>query len=185
VARGGPGRGGPLAQPITLDISGPVTLDILVHNLGRTSLLTSENGQRKGLVANPTLDGAQLTGWKIYSMPLDDPAQLPASTKSSPSTGPTFYSGTFNITEPGETYLDMTKFHFGVVWVNGHNLGRYWEVGSTRALYLPSPWQKKGENQITVLELGPAPETPEIAGVTNMIETPGTAIRTLWTGATQ
>jgi beta-galactosidase len=177
----GPGRGPAPAQPITLDISGPCTLDILVHNLGRNSLLTSENGQRRGLVANPTLDGAAVTGWKIYSMPLDNPDQLPASTKTSSATGPTFFSGTFNIADPGETYLDMSNFHFGVVWVNGHNLGRYWDVGTSRAIYLPSPWQKKGENQITVLELGPAPATPEISGVMNMVETPATQIKPLWT----
>jgi beta-galactosidase len=113
-------------------------------------------------------------------MPMDDPAQLPASSTPSASTGPTFYSGTFNITDPGETYLDVSNFHFGVVWVNGHNLGRYWEVGTTRAIYLPSPWQKKGENQVTILELGPAPAKPEIAGVMNMIETPATRIGPLW-----
>jgi hypothetical protein len=179
---GGPGRGAaPAGQPISIDVSGPATLDIIVHNLGRTSLTRSVNGERKGLSTNPTLSGTALTGWKIYSMPLDDPAQLPASTKGSLSTGPTFYEGTFNVSATGETYLDMSNFHFGVVWVNGHNLGRYWEVGSTRALYLPSPWQKQGENKITVLELGPAPTTTKIAGVTKMVETPGTALRTLWT----
>jgi beta-galactosidase len=179
-ARGG-GRGGPPApQTISIDVSGPATLDILVHNLGRASLTRSENGQRKGLMTNPTLSGTALSGWKIYSMPLDDPAQLPASTNVSASTAPTFYEGSFNLSETGETYLDMTGFHFGVVWVNGHNLGRYWEVGTTRALYLPSVWQKQGANKITVLELGPAPASTKIAGVTNMIETPGTPIKTLW-----
>jgi beta-galactosidase GanA len=68
-----------------------------------------------------------------------------------------------------------------VVWVNGHNLGRYWEVGPSRALYLPSTWQKAGENQITVLELGPAPAATEIAGVANMPETELKAIEPLWT----
>lgn len=178
--RGGPGRGPVPAATIPMDFTGPCTVDILVHNLGRTSLLTSEAGQRKGLSINPTLDGTAISGWKIYSMPLDNPADLPASAKVSESTGPTFYSGTFNIDETGETMLDMTNFHFGVVWVNGHNLGRYWEVGTTRSLYLPSPWQKKGENQITILELGPAPKTLEIAAEPKMIETPATRLAPLW-----
>ncbi len=79
----------------------------------------------------------------------------------------------------------MSNFHFGVVWVNGHNLGRYWEVGASRAIYLPSPWEKKGENQITVLELGPAPAKSTIVGVKNMVETPLKAIQPFWSGAAQ
>jgi beta-galactosidase len=41
----------------------------------------------------------------------------------------------------------------GMVWVNGHNLGRFWEVGPQQTLYLPAEWQKKGVNEIEVLEL--------------------------------
>ncbi len=190
---GGPGRGAaasrgaapatraaPAAATTALDASGPCTVDILVHNLGRNSLLTSEAGQRKGLMANPTLDGVALTGWKIYSLPLEDPSMLPSSSTVSSATGPTFYSGTFNVNDVGETYLDMSKWHFGVVWVNGHNLGRYWDVGSSRAIYLPSVWEKKGENEITVLELGPGPAAAEISGVANMVETPATRVGPLW-----
>jgi beta-galactosidase len=67
--------------------------------------------------------------------------------------------------------------------VNGHNLGRYWEVGASRSIYLPSPWQKNGENQITVLELGPAPAKTAIAGVTKMVETPLKPIQPFWSAA--
>jgi beta-galactosidase len=174
------GRGGRGAAPLTVDESGPCTLDILVHNLGRNSLIRDGTNERKGLITNPSLNGTPITGWKIYSLPLDDPGQLPASTKVSGATGPTFYTGTINISDPGETYLDMSNFHFGAVWVNGHNLGRYWEVGASRAIYLPSPWQKKGENQITILELGPAPAKTTITGVMNMVETPLRPIQPLW-----
>jgi beta-galactosidase len=180
----GRGRGGPAAAPLSVDVAGPATLDILVHNLGRNSLIRSGDNERKGLISNPSLNGTPLTGWQIYSLPLDDPAQLPPSDKTSASTGPTFYTGTFNISEPGETYLDMSNFHFGVVWVNGHNLGRYWDVGASRCIYLPSPWEKQGENQITVLELGPAPAQPSITGVPNMIETPTRPIQPLWSSNT-
>jgi beta-galactosidase len=188
--RGGPGRAGgggaagAAAGGIAVDTDGPCTLDILVHSLGRNSLIRDGTNERKGLVANPSLNGTPLTGWQIFSLPLDDPAQLPAATKS-PAAGPTFYTGTFTLNERGETYLDMSNFHFGVVWVNGHNLGRYWEVGASRAIYLPSPWQKAGENQVTVLELGRPPENPSIAGVKTMVETPLRPIQPLWTVAAQ
>jgi beta-galactosidase len=178
------GRGSSYSVDVNQD--GPCTLDILVHNLGRNSLPVDMVGSKKGLSANPKLDGTALTGWQIYSLPLDDPSSLPAAKDAAAGaapTGPTFYTGTFNLRSLGETYLDMTKWHFGVVWVNGHNLGRYWDVGATQAIYLPSSWQKVGANQITVLELGKPPETAQIQGVANMIETPSTPIGPLWVAA--
>jgi beta-galactosidase len=163
---------------------GPCTLDILVHNLGRTSSPINQAASRKGLNANPSLDGKPLTGWKIYSLPLDDPDQLPsydaAKNTGGAPTGPTFYGGSFTLDNLGETYLDMSDWHFGVVWVNGHNLGRYWDVGPTRAVYLPSVWQKKGENDIEVLELGTPPKSAEVKGVTKMVETPATTFKPFW-----
>jgi beta-galactosidase len=41
----------------------------------------------------------------------------------------------------------------GIVFVNGHNLGRYWHIGPQQTLYLPSVWLKKGRNEIEVFEL--------------------------------
>jgi beta-galactosidase len=47
----------------------------------------------------------------------------------------------------------MSNWGKGVVWVNGHNLGRYWNIGPQQSLYLPAEWLKKGRNEIVVLEL--------------------------------
>ncbi len=157
---------------ITLNHPGACTLDILVHNIGRTSSPFKQDTGRKGLQEDPRLDGKALQGWQMFSLPLDDPTPLIGSgpAASTMPTGPSLFHGTFNVAEPGETYLDMRPWHFGLVWVNGHNLGRYWEVGGNRSLYLPSAWEKKGENQIIVLELGPAPRNPQVQGSTNMVE---------------
>ncbi len=73
VGGGGRGRGGPGATPMTVDESGACTLDILVHNLGRNSLIRSGDAEKKGLITNPSLNGTAITGWKIYSLPLEDP----------------------------------------------------------------------------------------------------------------
>ena len=163
---------GPQSFQIPLDHTGPCTLDILVHNLGRTSSPFNQGTSRKGLNENPTLNGTALTGWTIFSLPLDDPKiELDQSLKT-PQTSPMFYTGNFTLDNVGETYLDMRNWHFGVVWVNGHNLGRYWDVGASRSLYLPSVWQKAGTNQITILELRQPPTNPEIKGMTTMMEEP-------------
>jgi beta-galactosidase len=63
-----------------------------------------------------------------------------------------FFKGTFTLTNTGDTYLDMSNFRKGMVWVNGHNLGRYWEIGPQKRLYCPAPWLKKGENEMIVLD---------------------------------
>jgi beta-galactosidase len=47
----------------------------------------------------------------------------------------------------------MRKWGKGMVWINGHNLGRYWSIGPQQTLYVPAEWLKKGANSITVLEL--------------------------------
>jgi beta-galactosidase len=126
---------------------------------------------RKGLIADPSLDGQDLKGWDIFSLPMDPP-DTSTSTSNIVGDGPIFYTGTFHLNEVGETYLDMSNFSFGAVWVNGHNLGRFWDVGESRALYLPSVWQNAGDNQITVLEMGNRPQSPSIQGVTQMVTTP-------------
>ena len=73
----------------------------------------------------------------------------------------------------------MRNWNFGVVWVNGHNLGRYWDVGADRGLYLPSVWQNQGENQITILELAGPPKGTEIQGCANMVVERTTPVFTL------
>ena len=151
---------------VELNHPDPCTLDILVYNLGRNSVGINQSISRKGLIADPTLDGTPLKGWQIFSLPMENPDPAAATTDS---TGPAMYSGTFNLSETGETYLDMRNWHFGAAWVNGHNLGRFWDIGADRCLYLPSVWQKTGENQIVVMELGDPPAKPEIAGVKNLV----------------
>jgi beta-galactosidase GanA len=98
------------------------------------------------------------------------PPTAQAAPKGAPATAatvdaePMLYSGTFTVDQVGETYLDLRQWHMGVVYVNGHNLGRYWDVGADRGLYLPSVWQVRGKNQVTVLELGGPPTVAELSG---------------------
>ena len=59
----------------------------------------------------------------------------------------------------------MSKWGKGIVFVNGHNLGRYWNVGPQQALYLPGCWLKKGNNKIAVFEQINSQEQKEIKGI--------------------
>jgi beta-galactosidase len=61
--------------------------------------------------------------------------------------------GNFNLQETGDTYLDMRNWGKGCVWINGHNLGRYWQLGPQQTIYVPAEWLKKGNNEIIVFEM--------------------------------
>lgn len=162
---------GPDSSKIALNESGPVTLDILVHNLGRISVIVSAQSQdraRKGLLEGAWLDGKELEGWENYSLPMAHGTNFKAS--KSAHTGPTFYRGEFTVDQPASTFLDLRHWGFGAVWVNGHNLGRYWDRGAIRSLFLPSQFLKPGKNEIVVLELHDAPASPEISSGTKIIE---------------
>jgi len=108
-----------------------------------------------------------LTGWEMYSLPLESVTDVEPSNAA--HTGPTFYRGTFTLTDVGGSFLDMSQWGMGVAWVNGHNLGRFWDRGALRSLFVPRHWLKEGENEIVVLELHDAPATPEVTGGTEIV----------------
>uniref|UniRef100_A0A8B9U169 Beta-galactosidase n=1 Tax=Anas zonorhyncha TaxID=75864 RepID=A0A8B9U169_9AVES len=67
--------------------------------------------------------------------------------------GPAFFRGRLWIEhQPQDTFLKLQGWEKGVVFVNGHNLGRYWKIGPQETLYLPGPWLQKGNNEIVIFE---------------------------------
>ena len=96
---------------------------------------------------------------------MDRPSSLRfSSTNGDHSSGPAFYRGQFELNETGDTFLDMRGWGKGVVWVNGHALGRFWNLGPQRTLYLPAPWLRSGKNEIVIFGLV-APKSPTLRGV--------------------
>ncbi|MGC9940471.1 MAG: beta-galactosidase [Verrucomicrobiota bacterium] len=143
-------------------------LDILVEPMGRINF-GPEMADHKGLIPPVTLGGEILHGWEIFKLPLDD--QMLAGLKFSgqlpgPKT-PAFWRGTFNLETAGDTFLDLRHWGKGDLWVNGHCLGRYWNIGPTQSAYAPGCWLHEGTNEIVMLDLL-GPDKPEISG----LETP-------------
>ena len=67
---------------------------------------------------------------------------------------PSLYRGTFELMEePKDTFLHMKGWTKGVCFINGHNLGRYWNIGPQETLYLPAPWLNKGQNEVCSIHL--------------------------------
>lgn len=87
---------------------------------------------------------------------------------TSKMTGPGFFRGQFELKSLGDTFLDMRGWGKGYVWVNGHNLGRYWKIGPQQSLFLPATWLAEGDNQVVVLDLEPSANRT-LQGLTNQI----------------
>lgn len=130
-----------------------ITLDILVENLGRINFGPYLLKNKKGITEKVMLNDQELKGWKMYSLPFENINSI-AFKNSKPQAGaPVIRKGNFDLQSIGDTYLNMSNWGKGVVWVNGHNLGRYWQLGPQQSIYLPVEWLKKGKNEIVVLEL--------------------------------
>jgi len=145
-------------------------LDILIEAMGRVNY-GGHLHDRKGITESVQLDAGQgaveLTGWTVFSLPFDDSylAGLKYAAVDRPSAAPAVYRAAFELTETGDTYLDTRSWIKGMVWVNGHNLGRYWNIGPQQTLYVPSCWLKKGQNEILVLDILGGAEKLAVAGL--------------------
>lgn len=152
---------------LDIDIpAGPATLDLLVENGGRINYGALIPDNHKGITESVTLGDRELTGWDIYSLPMTDPTNLPLDGKA--GDGPTLYKGTFHVDKAGDSFLDMRGWSKGAVWINGHNLGRYWQIGPQQTLYVPGPWLRQGDNQIVVFEML-GTKSASVAGLTEPI----------------
>lgn len=142
-------------------------LDILVENMGRVNFGPYMQKQRKGIDGPVLINTRQHFGYDIYTLPLDNIDKLVfgqlnegafkgkdnnSSDIDEKVSGPSFYRYTFEADECCDTFINMEGFGKGCVFINGFNLGRFWEVGPQKALYLPGPLIRKGKNEIVVFE---------------------------------
>ncbi len=133
--------------------AGKVTLDILVENMGRINFGPFLLKNTKGITGKVLFAGAELKNWKMYSLPFSEVKALNFKGLAKADGTPIVRKGSFNLTEVADTYLDMSSWGKGSVWINGNNLGKYWGIGPQQTVYVPVEWLRKGKNDIVVLEL--------------------------------
>jgi beta-galactosidase len=153
--------------------NGTFTLDILVENTGRINFGPHLPDGRSGIVGSVSIGDHKLTKWQMYSLPMKSPDDISHWTKTenaSGAPGPAFHKGTFNLDKVADTYLDTSALSKGFVWVNGHNLGRTWDIGPQKSLFLPGPWLRQGENEVVVFDVTDLPAT-SLRGVSDPIWT--------------
>jgi len=133
----------------------PVTkgarLDILVENMGRVNYGPRMEQQRKGIDQCVQINGHMHNHWEIYPLPLDNISQVDFSGEYREHV-PAFYRFVFTVDEPGDTFLDFQGWGKGAAFVNGFPVGRFWEIGPQKRLYIPGPLLKEGENEIILFE---------------------------------
>ncbi|NUP98995.1 MAG: beta-galactosidase [Armatimonadetes bacterium] len=138
--------------PITLALApGPHRLEVLVEAMGRVNY-GPQLHDRKGITEGIRLGQQFLFGWSIFPLPLDDLTRLDWQPASG-AAGPVFCRGRFTVNEAHDTWLSLGGWRKGVAYVNGFNLGRYWDRGPQRSLYVPGSLLHPGENELVILEL--------------------------------
>jgi beta-galactosidase len=133
-------------------VANPV-LEILVEGMGRINY-SQFLIDRKGITDRVTLNSMTLMNWKVYNLPMDMKfVQDLKSTVSTLNKPGIFFKGSFSLVRPADTYFDVSNYKKGIIWVNGHNLGRYWDIGPQKRLYCPASWLKQGLNEILIFDL--------------------------------
>ncbi|WP_413666678.1 beta-galactosidase [Mucilaginibacter sp. Mucisp86] len=165
-------------------LSKPTKLRVFVEAMGRVNYGYYLH-DRKGLQGEVySIAGAKkimLKGWKHYSIPLGEgnPAFKYKAIGTVPTLNePAFYKGYFNAKSKRDFYLDMRWFKKGVAWINGHCLGRYWNIGPTQTMYVPGVWLNKGKNEVIILDMH-RPITARLQGLDKPILDSLTAIEAI------
>jgi beta-galactosidase len=145
-------------------------LEILVEGMGHINFAQFMI-DRKGITDRVTLNGMTLMNWRVSLFPMDETfikaQQTTIYQKASNDNPCNFFTGNFNLTETGDSFFDMSSYFKGMVYINGHNLGRYWNIGPQQRLFCPSSWLKKGNNEIIVFDFLQM-EARSVTGFTTM-----------------
>lgn len=139
----------PQNEPVTFAKDAPI--DILMENMGRVNFGPLMERQRKGIAECVQINGHIHYNWTMYPLPLDNIDRLDFDRDCTEGL-PAFYRFELEVDEACDTFLELDGWGKGCVFLNGFNLGRYWEIGPQKRLYIPAPLLKSGKNEIVVFE---------------------------------
>uniref|UniRef100_A0A8D8LJF2 Beta-galactosidase n=1 Tax=Cacopsylla melanoneura TaxID=428564 RepID=A0A8D8LJF2_9HEMI len=158
-----------------LSIRANQKLSLLVENMGRINYGKLLHDP-KGILSDVLLDSRPISPWSITQFPLSNLSWVESATTTNVTQTPLFYTATFTLNKehpkPLDGYIDMNNWSKGVVFINEHNLGRYWStMGPQLTLYLPAPYIKPYPevNRLTIFELQRAPSDLVVNFVTSPI----------------
>lgn len=151
-----------------LDFGEEAQLDILVENMGRVNY-GGHISDRKGITQGIRFANCYHFGWSMSRLPMEDLNGIGWKTGGDPDEGdyvPSFFRGTFEVNGRADTFLQTDGFHKGCAFINGFNLGRYWnDAGPQKTLYIPAPLLKEGRNELIIFETDGTSHEPGKAAV--------------------
>ena len=125
-------------------------ITVLVDALGRTNYgdhITDSKG-----IHGIKFNQQNLLDYEVTTLPLDNLEKLDFTKNS--NVYPLFFKGEFETKSNAECFVELKNFTKGVVYINGFNLGRFWNKGPQKTLYLPGCLLKTdAKNEIIVLEM--------------------------------
>ena len=134
-------------------------LTVLVENMGRANF-GPKMMRKKGIAGRALLGGKIHFSWDAYPLTMENLDKVDFSLKGDESAK--FYRGTLTVETPCDTFLRTDNFTKGFVVINGFNLGRYWEIGPQKTLYVPASVLREGDNEIILFESDGLKGVPEI-----------------------
>ena len=128
-------------------------IDVLMENMGRVNYGHKflADTQRKGIRTGVCKDLHFLLNWQQYPLSFENTENIDFSKGWQPEQ-PAFYAFDFEMKALKDTYLDLSGFGKGLAFVNGVNIGRFWNIGPTLSLYIPHSLLKEGHNRIIIFE---------------------------------
>lgn len=133
---------------------GKYSLQIYVENIGRITYGPEITDNSKGLFGEVTLDGNDVSNWKMIPLNIKKYPVKDLTFEDRKETAiPGFYKGNFKIDEVKKTYLDISGWGMGEVWINQKYVGSYWEEEKQRSILIPAENLVQGANEIVVFEL--------------------------------
>ncbi len=145
-------RGGENTPIMLTNDDNGMDVSILVENLGRYSNHKTYT-EKKGIVGNVSCY-SNWFNWKQWSLLLEDITKLNYKPIGNEKENmPTFLKGKFDAKTGVDTFLLTDGFSHGNVWINGFNIGRFWDKGPQRTLYVPGGLLKEKDNIIEIFDV--------------------------------
>ena len=136
-------------------------LCVLAENVARLNNGKMPWFERKGITQHIDVGCLAMIGWETISLPLNDISRLhyKATDGVVGQDLPVFMKGRFDAAAGVDTFVHMEGFTKGCVWINGFNIGRYWNVGPQMTLYVPGALLKDSKNTIEIFDVEPKGKT--------------------------
>lgn len=134
---------------------GTYLLQLYTENIGRITYGPEILDNSKGLFGSITLDDEEIENWIMIPLNVRnvDVNNL-QFTDDGDNMIPCFHRGYFEVSESkNNTYLDISGWGMGEVWINGNYMGSYWEEEKQQSIQISLKNLVKGKNEIVIFEL--------------------------------